>query len=409
MTGEGTLNRAPFKAVIHGAPLLNVDATQPYPFTLDVRAGATHVAATGAITHPFDFARITAKASFSGNDLANLYYLTGLTLPNTPAYSVTGDLSRDGELYRYNRLAGRIGHSDLSGSLSVDDSGDRPLLTADARSRYVNFDDLGFLFGGGKGRDTAPKAPAASTAPAKSGEITVADAPQPRTLLLPDAPLQIDRVRQMDAKVRYMADRIESRDLPLRRLSLNLTLRNGVLTLDPVSATFVHGRIDGTARIDASRDVPVSAVDLRLRDIALQQFLARQNPPALEGTVEARARLTGTGDTVHKAASTANGTLTVVVPHGQVRKAFAELMGVDLLNGGWALLTNDKSPTQLRCMVASFDAHDGVLSTRRLTFDTDVVTATGHGTVDLRNETLDLTLNGQPKKLRIGRIKAPLE
>ncbi len=61
-------------------------------------------------------------------------------------------------------------------------------------------------------------------------------------------------------------------------------------------------------------------------------------------------------------------------------------------------------------MVASFDAHDGLLSTaKRVTFDTDVVSATGKGTVNLKNETLDLSFSGEPKKLRIGRIDAPIE
>src|SRR6202044_2736115 len=133
-------------------------------------------------------------------------------------------------------------------------------------------------------------------------------------------------------------------DIPVRRVSLSATLDHGVLTLDPMAATFVRGRIDGTGRLDASRDVPLTAVDLRLRDFSLEQLLpgAKGQPP-LEGKLEARAKLTGTGDSVHKAASTANGTLTFVVPHGEMRKAFAELMGIDVITGGLELLTGDKS------------------------------------------------------------------
>jgi hypothetical protein len=83
-------------------------------------------------------------------------------------------------------------------------------------------------------------------------------------------------------------------------------------------------------------------------------------------------------------------------------------MGIDVITGGLELLTGDKSQTDLRCMVASFNAHDGVLTTQRMTLDTDVVAATGKGTIDLKDETVDLAFTGEPKSIRLGRIKAPI-
>jgi AsmA family protein len=410
MTGDGTLNREPFKADIHGAPLLNVDAARPYPFTMDMRAGATHIVAVGSITHPFDMGALTAKTTISGNDLADLYYLTGLTFLNSPPYVMSGLLTRSGEFYRFDNLVTRMGHSDMDGYFTVDDSGARPFMRGKLHSRYVNFDDLGFMFGGGKGRNTAPLAPRVAQAAKPAGSITVEQGAQPTHLLLPDAPLEIDRVRQMDARFTYVADRIDSRDIPVRRFSVTASLDHGVLVLDPMQTTFLHGRVDGTVRLDASGDVPVTSVDMRLRDFSLDQILPAKKgePQSLSGSLEARVKLTGAGNSVHKAASAANGTLTFVVPHGQMREAFAELLGINVLNGGWELLTGDKSPTNMRCMVASFDAHDGVLSTKRVTLDTDVVLATGTGTIDLKNETVDMSFMGEPKKIRIGRLKAPI-
>jgi uncharacterized protein involved in outer membrane biogenesis len=40
--------------------------------------------------------------------------------------------------------------------------------------------------------------------------------------------------------------------------------------------------------------------------------------------------------------------------------------------------------------------------------DTDVVTATGQGNIDLGTETLDLTLHGHPKKFRLFHLDAPV-
>ena len=46
---------------------------------------------------------------------------------------------------------------------------------------------------------------------------------------------------------------------------------------------------------------------------------------------------------------------------------------------------------------------------RSLVFDTQDVLITGKGNIDLGTEQLDLTLNGQPKKLRLVRVRSPIE
>lgn len=413
LTGTGTLNREPFVADVHGAPLLNVDESKPYPFTADVRAGGTRLTAQGAIDHPFDFGAMEAAVTFSGPDAADLYYLTGLVFPNTPPYRLDAQIVRDGEIYRFEKVAGRFGSSDVSGGFSVDASGERLFVKGDIASRRVYFDDLGFLFGGGKGRNTAPLAPAATKrAVAAKPTITLASASSATTqsrLLLPDAPLNVERVRQMDADIGYTAKAIVSRDFPLHSIAMHVHLDHGVLRIDPMKAALAQGTLAGHVKLDASGRVPVTAVDLRLRDLKLAQLIHPAGGAApLEGALEARAILTGTGNSVHKAASSASGSLTFVIPEGQMRKALAELLGVNLLNGGLALLMGDQSHTRLRCGVAHFEVYNGTMAARDIVLDTDVERATGQGTVDLKTETVDMKFTGEAKSIRLLRMNAPI-
>ena len=53
-------------------------------------------------------------------------------------------------------------------------------------------------------------------------------------------------------------------------------------------------------------------------------------------------------------------------------------------------------------------AINGVLQAQQVVFDTGVVLATGSGTVDLNNETMDLRLTGDSKKPRLVRLFAPI-
>ncbi|HEY1962498.1 MAG TPA: AsmA family protein [Rhizomicrobium sp.] len=409
LSGDGTLNGEKFTADAHGAPLLNVNQAQPYPFTLNMHAGYTRVTARGQITHPFDLGALNVTASFSGRDAADLYYLTGLVLPNTPHYEASAHITRDDEMFRIADLTGRMGHSDLSGDLTVDTSGDKPLVTGDLHSRRVYSDDMSFLFGG----RIATPAPASTRAAAASAPgIGLAGDTHPvaqSTLLLPDAPLDVDRVRQMNANVHYSATAIVSSDFPLRSLRVHVRLHDGVLRLDPLEAGLAMGTVSGHVKLDASRKVPVTHLDLRLRDIRLQSLVHPVRGQAtIEGPLEARAILTAAGDSIHRAASNANGSVTFVIPHGQMRRAFAELLGINLLNGGVALLTGDQSQTNIRCAIASFQARDGLLNANQILLDTDVERGNGRGYINLKNETLNMVMSGDAKSFRILRMNAPI-
>jgi uncharacterized protein involved in outer membrane biogenesis len=412
LTGAGTLNGQKFTADVHGAPLLNVNQDKSYPFTADVHAGYTHVTARGQITHPFDFGALDVMATFTGRDAAELYYLTGLVLPNTPSYEASTHIIRDDEIYRVENFTGRMGHSDIAGFANIDASGDKPFVRAQLHSRKVYFDDLGFLFGGGHGRRTAPAAPASTRAAAASAPgIVLAGKPAvpQSTLLLPDAPLDVDRVRQMNADVNYTAKAIVSKDLPLRSISLRARLKDGVLRLDPLKAALTMGTVDGHAKLDASRRVPMTSVDLRVRNITLQSLLPSvKGQVPIEGPLEARAILSGAGDSVHRAASNANGSLVFYIPHGVMRKAFAELLGINLLNGGIALLTGDQTQTGIRCALASFKARDGLFTSQEILLDTDVEQGRGRGWINLKNETVGISLAGNAKSFRILRMNAPI-
>lgn len=397
MSGKGLLNAKPFTMAVTGGPLINVDVTRPYDFDADIHAGPTHVTAKGAITHPFDFGGIEAETEMSGPTMSQLYFLTGLAWPNTPPYHLKSHIERNGAIYRLTAMTGTVGDSDLEGHLTVDATA-KPYMSGALTSHVLDFDDLGPLLG-------APP-PAKERAKALAAGATLADV-APMSHLLPDMPLQVDRIRQMDADITYRAETVESQDFPLSRAATHVFLKNGVLTLDPLSFVFAQGKLGGRVRIDARLATPSTDVDVRLTDIRIEQFVSGK-PPPIEGLFAARAKLHGTGASILKTAQTAGGTVVTVVPHGKMRAAFAELTGINLLNGLGLLLTGDKSDTDLRCAVGDFSASNGVLTARHLVVDTDPVLIEGHGTVAMDGHSINLTVQGEPKEFRLLHVHAPL-
>ncbi|HYD74291.1 MAG TPA: AsmA family protein, partial [Candidatus Binatia bacterium] len=334
LNGEGRMNNRPFHLTLTGAPLLNVRRDRPYPFVADVRAGGTRIEAEGSIRRPFNFNAWQADVRASGPDLADLYYLVGLALPNTPPYNLRGQLTREGRRFGMPRVAGRVGDSDVRGTwTAAPQENGRMLFEGDFRSNSLDFDDLMAVLGGPP--DTG------ETASAEQRRMAADLAAQGR--ILPDAQLDISRVRNMDAQVRYSARRVRSERVPLRGVSVNINLNEGLLRLDPMTLDLTRGRVGGAVSINARRDTPRVDLDVRLSNARLESIFRVGGRQPLTGAVHGRLQLTGYGASVRDAAANADGQVTFVVPSGEVREAFAELTGINVTRGLGLLLTGDQS------------------------------------------------------------------
>jgi uncharacterized protein involved in outer membrane biogenesis len=399
----GSLNGRAFKLQANGGPLINVDPNTPYHFSVHMTAADISLDMHATIPKPFDLAAYDAAFTLSGDDLADAYYLTGLALPNSSRYKIDGMLKHRGDQFQIDDVHGQMGSSDLAGNVSVSIREKRPKLTAQLTSTRLNFADL---------------APALGTKVRPRGSQNVADRapvrqvdtePQSNRLLLPDADLQVNRVRGMDADVTFKAPSVISSKIPLRHVQFHLLLDNGVLRLDPLSFTLPQGRLAGRVQIDASKEVPQSDIDMNIENVDLAQFKpASATDPPMEGMLAGRVKLHGNGSSVHKFASSADGIVGVVIPHGQIRALLVELTGIDVARALGLALTKDQQQVELRCGVAKFQVEQGQLNAQTMVLDTTDILITGHGDINLATERLDLSLKGDPKKVRLVRLRSPI-
>ncbi|MDB5493430.1 MAG: AsmA family rane protein [Phenylobacterium sp.] len=400
MHGQGALNAQPFNLSVTGGPLINIDRTRPYPFDADIRAGQTFVTARGSVTKPFDFGQFTMATTSRGPDLADLYGLTGVPLPNTPPYNLHGRLSRNEHVYTIDGLGGRVGSSDLTGNLSVDSGRERTLLTANLLTHSLDFPDLGALFGG------APK-PGKIASPAQK---VVAQRLAAENRIFPDSTLDVSRIRRIDADVTFKALSIHDAPVNLTAASTRVKLNDGMLRAEPLTLDLPRGRITGYVQLNARKGTPVTDLDFRLSNARIETLLPLkfQGAAPVMGPLVGRARLTGTGDSVHQALANANGQVVVVAAGGEIRSSVAELMGVDLIKGLGLLFDKSRQTTPIRCAVGAFQVRNGVLDTNQLVFDTEPVLVTGSGQVNLGTERLHFEVQGHPKKFQLVRLVAPI-
>ncbi len=412
LVGAGTINKEPLSVHLTGGPLITLQPDRPYPFAMQVEAGNMRIESDGVVRKPFDLGRVGFVIRAAGNDLADLYYLTQLAFPNTPPFQLRASIERDGARIRVDPLAGEIGRSDVHGALNIDISRQRPEVTGSLVSKQLRLSDLAESLGGKPQPEAAPAGSLSKAAPrtkAPKPRAPPATAP-PQARLLPDARLQVDRVRAMNADVQFTATAIEAGSLPLKQVALHIRLNQGVLALDPLEMQMPQGRLRGTAVVDARGRVPATHLDLHMSDIQLAQFKGKA-PDAkapLAGPLQARLVADGSGDSLHDFAAAANGTATFILPHGEINAAFAELTGVDVAEGLGLLLKGGTDREDVRCGIAQFGIQNGTMRAQDFVVDAKDVRITGRGEVRLGPEELDLSLRGEPKKLRLARLRAPV-
>jgi len=405
---SGTLNAKPFLLEANGGPLLDLEPDKPYSFTTHLTAADITLDTHVTVTKPFDLGSLAIQFDVSGKDLADVFYLTGLALPNTPPYRLAATVHVDGTLIDIRGLKGHLGSSDLSGQGHVDMAEKIPRLTATLFSNKLDIVDLAPTLGHPESDKSVSLAAASTAKPPKATKATQATQTN-AGLLLPDADLQVDRVRGMNADVTYHSAAVVAPKVPMKEVVIHVVLENGLMTIDPLSFVLDAGTFAGKVQIDARQDVPVTHIDMRINNVDLGQFKsASMTIPPIQGEMQGRLEFHGAGSSIHKLAADADGTVSIVIPQGKIRSVFAELTGINVLKGLGLLLTKETDQTDIRCGIIDFKARDGSLNTTTVYVDTSNVLITGRGKIDLDTEDIDLALQGDPKQVRLLRLRSPI-
>jgi uncharacterized protein involved in outer membrane biogenesis len=384
MEGSGILNQHPVTFRLKGDALPSATPDRPYAFEFDERSSGAHFTAHGSLPRSFDLGQVDAEFDASGADLRDLYYLVGVSLPNTGAFHLQGRMVRRGNETLFDDLKAVSGQSDVQGrvSLTTQKNG-RTLVHADLSSALLRLADVGLR---AAGRDPHPDAP-------------------PK--LFSDVQLITPVTRRADATGKYTARRLLLSRVEVSELSAPFTIERGMIEAPEVTGRFLGGNFVLHLDADANQTPARTRIEITLTDLHLSQMPHKSEPPPYEGSLRLQIHAQGQGDSLHALAAGADGNLSARVLQGTIRASLAELTGIDWRGLGLAL-THSSREAPVHCAAADFAIHSGVMQTTRFFIDSERVFISGEGRVLLDPETLDLKLHGEPKGLRILRLKAPV-
>ncbi|RQS64928.1 AsmA family protein [Burkholderia sp. Bp8963] len=381
-----------------GGVLALEDASRPFPLQADVKAGDTRLAIVGTLTDPRQLAAIDLRLWLQGTTMSHLYALTGITLPDTPPYATEGRLIGNfkphASTFRYENFNGRVGSSDLSGTLAYAQREPRPLLSGELVSNLLRFSDLAPVIGA----DTA-------ASKAQRGDTTR----QPPGRVLPVETFRTDRWRALDTDVKFTGRKLlKSANLPITDLYTHIVMQDGVLSLEPLKFGVAGGSLATTAHLDGSGTPLKGRFTVAARHLKLKQLFPTQKVmQSTLGEINGDASLSATGNSPAALAATSNGEVKAIVTDGAISRLLMEAAGLNVANVVYEKMFGNRD-VKINCAAVDFQATNGVLDTKVFAFDTDDALINVDGPISLRDESMNLKIHPHTKGFRIFSLRSPL-
>jgi uncharacterized protein involved in outer membrane biogenesis len=385
LTGvKGLSDLGPSKLILKGvatADKLTVER-------LDYHAGTQEIfeiKLIGSAEDLLTWREITSSFMISGNDAANLERFTKQSVPYKGPFIFSGRLTDPAhQIYSFDQIRIVIGDSNLDGWSDINLTGDRPRVKAELTSRKL---DLGWLYTEIDPKDT-PNRPST-----KAGKE--------RKKVFPNNPLPVDILKLADLDLKIRAEEILFPRLTMRNLTAGIKLDGEHLTVKPFKFSAGDGSVQGYIALHAEGAALALETEIEIDQI----FLASKSKKfdvsrTLEGTIDAKIKISGRGDSAAALMGGLNGTITFAHRGGQIADRYFNLIFGDLtteLVQRINVFSRKQDYTEINCLVGHFAINDG-LAEHAFVLDTPQSTLSAAGHVNLKTETLNMGFKTSPKK-----------
>ncbi|MBW6524300.1 AsmA family protein [Sphingomonas sp. RHCKR47] len=397
--GGGTIRSTPFTVT---ARLLSPDATVNRgrnELIATMRAAGNTVDVSGTLPSLADIENVPLSVSARGRDLSTLLAVIDVAIPHTRTYRLRAGLVKSGNEYRFTRITGVAGATDLAGRLTIT-NGARLHLDSQLTTRSLDIVDAAPFIG------FNPDTVAEKGVTAAAAETGAAPA-----RLLPDAALPVETMRRFDADLKWRLAGVRSRRVPISDVDVTLDLTNGKLTLSPLTFAMARGNVAADAVFDTRARPSDVRYDIRLAPTPLGRLLAGWGvaEAGTSGTVRGRIQLAGRGDTIHDSLSTARGRIAFVLPAGTLWTRNAELAELDIGTFVQKMFSGAlKEPVRINCGLIGFTVRGGVAAADPVLIDTTKNVVLGQGGFSFRSEAIDLAFRADSKRFSLFSGQSPV-
>lgn len=402
LSAKGRYAQQPITARFIGGTVLSFVADkEPYPVDLFVQNGPTTATLKGDVVHPLTLSGARLKLHFAGPDMSLLYPLTGVPIPRTPAYSIVGALNYTRERIVFKDFEGKMGTSDIGGTIEINPHEKPIFVQADLHSKQVNLVDLGGFIGAKPNKTKAEE-----KAEAKSNTV------------LPDTPINIPKLNAVNAHVTYHGAHIENQKVPLDNIDTEFFVTDGAINLKRLNFAVGNGTLASSATLKPDGKLFDTTARIDFARIDLSRIMQATADSKAQGIIGGHMTLRAKGNSIASLMAAGNGGLTLVLDQGgDITAILPNVLGLQLANAVLSAI-GLPSHTDIRCFIADMPLKNGIVSTNTLLLETGEARTLGKGTINFRTNKLDYELTTRSQNPTIaslpgafhitGPIKSPM-
>ncbi len=404
LTLDGTLDNTPITIAMQGMELINyVIEPKKLPITIKVQAASTELDFNGKLALPISAKNISLGMMIKGEQLNSLDELLKLDLPALGPYSLDARFSMHGKGYDLSNLRIKVGASDLSGTMTLDMSGDKPEAKVELVSGLlqINDFDMGDWSPGG---EKAPKEKQ-DTAPdtETSAQEKIDTRKKAAFLLSPEA------LGRANVQLKVEMNKVMSGKDLLGEGKLDVSLQGGRFSIDPLELKFA----DGTARTEFSFYPTADNAEIHFAstiDRLDLGIVARRIKPetTMGGQLSMDVLLDAVAPGIDQLMANGKGHFDLAFVPVNFDAALIDMWAVNLLTS-LAAETDDEPDSTINCLVASFAMNDGIMQERTIFIDTTNMSIEAEASIDFKKRELSLLAGPKAKRPEFFSLATPVK
>lgn len=266
-----------------------------------------------------------------------------------------------------------IGRTQLTGNLFSEVRGHRPFLAGTIRSNLVYVDDI---------RGVVDAVGIMGFDETKNVE------------------LQDDFANEFGTDLDIEVRRIAGSGKSVGKISGRLVYDDQIANIDPFRASFVGGRVIAAVTIDMRDSVPRIRANGRINNIPIGKVLSEFGaPPVVSGFLTTKVDIFGRGSDMAQIARSLSGSVTASLYDGTFNTDLIDLSGLNTVT--WLFTRSGSKTVKIVCTLVPFSFTNGRGLTNKTVIETENVQIIGSGSLDFRQETIDLRFQPIPKRQQL--------
>ena len=274
-----------------------------------------------------------------------------------------------------------VGGNTITGTVKADLSGSKPYVNAVLKSPKIDIAKL--------------------SAPVKKAQVSLVSTADAANFV-PATPVDLSALKLVNADAKInVTTMVVNQDITLNNVSLSAKLNNGVLNVNPLNANLGGGALNANATVNANQNA--FSLNAKGQNIVLQSLVPNLGVTddkhfgiGSGGKMDLSLNLQGAGKTVRQIVESLNGQVIGIVGESRIQTGSLKYLEGSIVSQILRTLNikTKEKVMKLQCAVARADIKDGNATfPKGIVFNAKDLTVVGDGSVNLKNDKINLTIH----------------